>query len=199
MPQISRRARSLVSVIGLGAMATAANAGFFPTALSVNTTGFADSTFLGAPDDTFVGIGGQVVVYDFGAQAVINRAGLVDFNVYEVDWGSPEFNLMTVWASDDGVTFHDVSASAVAVVRITGDETHGSNSFARSYDLGALAQARYIMIDGNGTGGAGSTNAFDLDAIGAHEVTPVPEPATTALMLAGLGVMGLLARRRTRG
>jgi hypothetical protein len=27
-------------------------------------------------------------------------------------------------------------------------------------------------------------------------VTAVPEPATTALLLAGLGVVGLLARRR---
>ena len=114
MTQLARLARSLVSVVGLGALATAAHAGFFPTTLLVNTTGFADSNFVGAPDDTFVGIGGQVVVYDFGAQTIINRAGLVDFNVYEVDFGSPEFTSMTVWASADGVTFDNVSASAVA-------------------------------------------------------------------------------------
>lgn len=188
--------RSALFALGLSALAGAAQAGFFPTVLSGNTTGFADSTFLGPPDDVFLGIGGKTVTYDFGVQAVVNRPGLVDFNVYEVDYGAVEFAAITVWASPDGITFTNVSASAVAVVPIAGDEAHGSSSFARSYDLGALSTARYIMIDGNGDGAAGGTNAFDLDAIGAHEVSPIPEPATTALMLAGLGALGLVARRR---
>ncbi len=67
---------------------------------------------------------------------------------------------------------------------------------ADSIFLGPLSKARHIMIDGNGYGAAGSSNALDLDAIGAHEVTPNPEPATTAPMLAGPGAPGFIARRR---
>lgn len=188
--------RSALFALGLSVLAGAANAGFFPTVLSGNTTGQANSIFLGPPDDVYVGIGGKTVTYDFGVQTILNRPGLVDFNVYEVDFGAVEFSSMKVWASDDGITFTDVSASAVALVHIVGDEKHSNSSFARSYDLGPLSKARYILIDGNGDGGAGGNNGFDLDAIGAHEVTPIPEPASTALMLAGLGALGYIARRR---
>lgn len=186
----------ILLALGLTAVASAAQAGFFPTTLSGNTTGASDSIFVGAPDDNFLGIGGQIVTYDFGLQTVVNRPGLVDFNVYEVDFGAVEFTSMTVSISNDGVTFTPVDASAVALVRITGDSVHSSNSFGRSYDLGAFSTVRYIRIDGDGSGAAGGTNGFDLDAIGAHEVTAVPEPETYALLLAGLGVVGLVARRR---
>ena len=45
---------------------TGALAGTFPTVLSGNTTSNADSIFLGAPDDTFLGLGADEVTYDFG-------------------------------------------------------------------------------------------------------------------------------------
>jgi len=37
-------------------------------------------------------------------------------------------------------------------------------------------------------------HAFDHN----YTVTPVPEPETYAMLLAGLGVMGAIARRRSR-
>lgn len=175
---------------------TGALAGAFPTVLSGNTTSNADSIFLGAPDDTFLGLGADEVTYDFGLNHVINRAGLVDLNVYEVDFGAVEFGLMDILVSQDGITFESIKASQVALERITGDSVHGNNSFGKSYDLGSFDWVRYVKIDGTGSGRAGSTNDFDLDAIGAHEVTAIPEPSTWAMMLGGLLALAGVARRQ---
>jgi hypothetical protein len=38
-----------------------------------------------------------------------------------------------------------------------------------------------------------------MDAIGWDVATAVPEPASMAMLLAGLGVIGLRAQRRTKG
>lgn len=172
--------------------------GGFPSLLSLNTTGFPDSTFVGPPDDVFVGLGTDDVIYDFGSAVVINRPGAVDLNVYEVDWGSPEFGSMNVLVSQNGIDFVGIKATESPLVDIPGDSAHGNPSFGRSYDLGTLAWVRYVKIDGTGTGRAGGTNDFDLDAIGAHELQPVPEPASSALMAGGLAVLGGLAARRRR-
>ncbi|MFN0182226.1 MAG: PEP-CTERM sorting domain-containing protein [Aquabacterium sp.] len=194
--------RVALRTIGAGLSIAAASAAYaapaFPTVLSANTTGFADSIFLGAPDDTYLGLGRDSVTYDFGALVVANRPGAVDLNVYEVDFGTPEFNRMTILASQDGVSFVSLKVSETTLARIVGDSVHGANNYGRSYDLGALAWARYVRIQGTGTARAGGSTDFDLDAIGAHEMvpTPVPEPGTWALMMSGLAGMAVLARRR---
>ena len=89
-----------------------------------------------------------------------------------------------------------MTSSQTPCVAIVGDELHGNPSFAKSFDLGAMALARYIRIDGNGTGAAGGTNAFDLDAIGAiNLVSTVPLPAGMPLLLGALAVLTGLRRR----
>lgn len=184
-------------ILAVGAVAAASvQAQMYPTTLLDNTTGAADALFLGPPDDDFLGLGSAQVTYDFGASLVVNRPGLVDINVYEVDWGSPEFDHMDILVSSDGVVFTSVKASEQALVGMAGDAAHGSSSYGRSYDLGAFATVRYVRIDGLGTSPPGSTSGFDLDAIGAHEVVAVPEPAAGALLLAGLLTLGAWARRR---
>ncbi len=187
--------RAIGSILPLVCGVSLAAPGFGP-ALSDNDTGLPAATFVGAPDGVFAGLGARSLTYDFGAWSVANRAGAVDLNVYEVNFGGPEFEFLDVQASADGVSYVSLSASESAIVGIAGDEAHGGGVFGRSYDLGALPWARFVRLVGTGSGDAGGTNYFDLDAIGAHELvaTPVPEPQAWALLAAGLGVLGL--RRR---
>jgi len=139
----------------------------FPLFLSENTTGAADSRFLGPPDDIHYGLGGQIVTYEFDCGFVYDGPGL-DVTVYELDSGTPEFNLVDVLVSEDGVSFVSVKATETTAVNIPGDDQHGANTYARSYDLdgSGVVLVRYVRLDGSGSGSAGSSTGFDLDAIG---------------------------------
>ncbi len=158
--------------------------GPFPGRLSRNTTGESDRRFVGPPDGLGLGIGGQVVEFDFGNRRVVDGPGC-DLVVYELVGGSPEFEWFDVLVSGDGEHFVSIKASESPGVRIAGDEQCGDLGFARAYDLAlsGLAAVRYVRIDGHGDGRSGSIERFDFDAIGAlhHESAEAgpSEPPTT--------------------
>jgi len=171
-------------------------AAIFGPSLLDNGTGQNDSYFLGAPDDNFWGLGSTTVTYDFGQHRVVDGSGS-DFNVYEVDYGSVEFHLMTVSVSLDGITFVDVKTSEASGVRIPGDSVHGNNSYFRSYDLfgTGLIAAQYIRIVGLGSNpNPGHTTDFDLDAVGLIHHSTVPIPG--AIFLLGSGLLGIAGVKR---
>ena len=53
-------------------------------------------------------------------------------------------------------------------------------------------QAYYFVISGDTTGTKGGRYSYDV------LTTAVPEPESYALFLAGLGIMGAIARRRSK-
>lgn len=143
--------------------------------LAQNNTGVDDSIWLGMPDDEFAGIGSDRVLYSLSETARVVDGPGSDFNVYEVDIGGPEFDQMRVYVGLNQFNLVDITDSAAPVVRIPGDELHGDNAFARSYDISGSGYSRikYIAIEGvDGLGPAGETNGFDLDAIGLIYVIP---------------------------
>jgi hypothetical protein len=69
--------------------------------------------------------------------------------------------------------------------------TNGDQSFNQSVQFTALAGAKITSLVFSST-----DNAFESANF---SITPIPEPETYALMMAGLGVMGFVARRRRKG
>lgn len=169
--------------------------------------------WFGAPDDTWFGIGGQTVTFDLGRFRVTNGTG-VDLVVYEADRDAVEFSSFTLWLSADGSNFHNISSSiSTSPPRITGDSAHSNVNFRRGYDAGGAVTAlgasefRFIRLIGSATGSNlnfGPSRGFDLDAIGLinfNELPPdvvaaVPEPNSWAMLIAGFGLVGAMARRR---
>jgi hypothetical protein len=91
-------------------------------------------------------------------------------------WGQ---TVATSGITSYAVTLYDSTLSVI-----------GSDSTAASFSFTGLSAGSYFLTYvGVGTGSYGGT----------LEVTAVPEPETYALMLAGLGVVGFMAARRSRG
>jgi len=148
-------------------------AGPFPGVLGRNTTGHSDRLFLGAPDEIGLGLGGQIVEFDFGNRRIVDEPG-ADFNVYQTRWSGSDFDAVNVLVSADAATFISVPASAEPATRVPGDEACPDLAFVRSYDLATsgLPKVRYVRIDGQGEQPVTAAYGFDLDAVGAlHFVT----------------------------
>jgi hypothetical protein len=82
--------------------------------------------------------------------------------------------------------YHKVGLVDVLVGNLTG----GPTSFASSNNL--AAGDYYFLVSGTGTGLSGGKYVVGLTT------TPVPEPETWPMVLAGLGLVGLQLRRKSK-
>jgi len=95
-------------------------------------------------------------------------------------WGSPDlFNSLTVNSTGSSQVF--TAASLLFPV------TNGDQSFNQSVQFTGLAGALITSL-------VFSSNQ-DAFEVARFSITAVPEPETYAMMLAGLGLMGFVARR----
>ncbi len=98
-------------------------------------------------------------------------------------WGSPDtYNSLEIKSTGGGDQFF-----TVASLGLPGD---GNQSFSAYVQFAGVAGS--LITDLIFTNNP-AINAFETAN---YSITPVPEPETYALMLAGLGAMGFMARRR---
>ena len=115
-----------------------------------------------------------------GGAATVTLSGATSFSFL---WGSPDtYNLVTLGTSTGSESF-----SGFDFQTIFGLAAVGRNSNTRLVTIAATGGQSFNDITFSSGG-----NAFEL----AVATTPVPEPSTYALFLAGLGVVGWTARRR---
>ena len=84
-------------------------------------------------------------------------------------------------------------------VSLYSNGTEKASTVTNSFNFANLAAGSYLLkvsgnVQGVGFGGAPAVGG----ALAQYQVTAVPEPETYAMLLAGLGVMGAIARRRSK-
>lgn len=164
-------------------------AGAFPVALDDAT---ARSYVMGGPDGKFLTLPGETgtpsgspfpgayVEVGFGTNFGANTT----LNLFEVGNNAESAHLF-LWTDNGGNIQFDVTRGASDRISID------LSGYASTLTL--LGATSFTKVGIGGLDLNGASKGFDLDAV---SISPVPEPETYALMLAGLGVVGWMARRR---
>jgi hypothetical protein len=150
----------------------------------------------------------QTMARTLGDLGVTSAADLrVVFNASEPAGGSITLEdlVLNIYAANGSVLF---SSAAFTPVSFASSNTGTGNSgFVFGLSSADIASAQALAFGSGFAGNYVGLAAAASDATGGLEtfyvansstVTPVPEPGTYAMLLAGLGVMGFVARRSAR-
>ena len=100
------------------------------------------------------------------------------FGIY---WGSPD--------ASNTIEFLKADGSSLGSFSVPGTPTYGYNYASTYYVFDAGGQFSSVRF-------SSEVVAFEFDNLAVDNVSAVPEPGEWAMMLSGLGVVGLIARRR---
>jgi PEP-CTERM motif len=151
--------------------------------LSGGTIYTADQPFADIPAGAIFGGNFLAAGPTAGAPATLTfTGGGIDYISFL--WGSPDtYNVLTVTSTAGTQTFSAASLGFAV--------TNGDQSFSQYVQFQGLAGTKITSL---GFSNSPAQNAFESAN---YSVTaPVPEPETYALLLAGLGAVGFVARRR---
>ena len=160
------------TVTDIGAVVPGIPTTFVGSTLGAPTTGFLDFFAFSLPSNSGSGYGViNLPISGLGVDSSLTRAGLLN---------NPDGNTSGL-NGDEGVALI-IKASAGNAVNFTFGPTPSGNY--------------WLVVQGFTTGTTGGAYAGSISVTA--PVTPVPEPESYAMLLAGLGVMGAIAIRRNK-
>jgi hypothetical protein len=158
---------------------------------AVANSAWANSFSLGLVDP----VASQTAIYPEGpGQALLEDS--FSFSIANGDWVTVDFQ---------GMPSPGTGYSAIDFNFNFGSKVWGSwntpdfqtTYFATKTLTGLTAGTEYLLnVYGWGDPMSSATGAYSITLTTASGVAPVPEPETYAMMLAGLGLLGVVARRR---
>jgi hypothetical protein len=164
---------------------------------------FAAGMFASSAQATVLSVSAlPTVVADQSADVEKLFAGAIDFTdhyTFTTDSSAyvSDAYLHSVYPDIDVTSFsiHTAGGALVGTTGISVDDTYavpatGTGNWTFSNVLLAANTSYYVEVSGKVMENSGSSYGFTVN------VTPVPEPETYALMLAGLGVIGFMRRRK---
>ena len=178
----------------LGKFVTIASASLILASANASADTLDFSGFPIGPIGSTVMVLPNATITSFGSDIYVGAAG-IDHEICALSGGSCEADLRidfstavnslsfvtSGWHSGDHIDVNVYSGAS-----LLGTVGHSSNGLV---DLSAFSLVTSIYLDDSSIGGAGM--AYD------HFIfAPVPEPETYAMLLAGLGLLGFMARRR---
>ena len=202
---------ALVAVMGANAQVTGALGGGYGTFLALSGPSGATCTALTCTLGPGVAtiVGGQTYLANdptnnarpFGTNAVsgnflsagptASEPSVMTFLNGGVDyisflWGSPDiYNVLTVTSTGGAPQSFSAAGLGFAV-------TDGNQTFSQYVQFTASAGSKITSFSYSNVP---ATDAFETAN---YSITPIPEPQTYALLLAGLGAVGFVARRRNK-
>ena len=168
-------ATAVVAGSAIGASATTFELGLINVGIPKSLSAFAGGSFVSGFSDTF----------NFTLGSGTNSSG---YSVEALDFN---FGFLNAKSS-----FTDISLyRAIDNTLVAG--TGGSPSKSLSFGNVATPSGDYYLKV-SGVIDSGGNGYFYTGSISSSTVSPVPEPETYAMLLAGLGLMGAIARRRNK-
>lgn len=199
---------SLIASVGVGSLST----------LGTVTQTFASGTSNGGSSDPVTVDDTGLSTLTYAAQGTNNKLNGVQFNVstlgfeniavsYDLRHSNTSSRYEQFQYSLDGSTFVDFAlldgnagdtwfnGRTVDLSAISGADNNANFAF-RVVSVFAPSTSAYAASNTGSNYATSGTWRFDMVTVSGNTIAAVPEPETYAMLLAGLGLMGFVARRR---
>ena len=156
---------------------------------------YSNFNYLGVPSGVQVGIEASTFSGGQPAPIYVNFSDALSYfsiNLYRLNSGAGPGSPLTVTSTI--TAYSGLNGTGSALGSVTGSIVGGINFGYTTLELTNLAGARSFTLQGAN----GLPNYDDITATLAPAASAVPEPATWAMMLIGVGAVGFAARRRAR-